>query len=252
MRAVERRWGVLFSGTQGKTNNTTHFVHLQSILLWGFRHLLAVVSLYKPWTLEHMSSPQTCRSGLHTHFIIRLRLRLALSHALTQHSTSALLSEPVRHGITPQKGGYLGAFWELIGLPFCLLRQAWIWTWALTSLMSGATRLVPEPYQVPLCNQTHLLGWPGERLPPPDQHGPVAPCCPPGRPGMLRWWQGGENPTLQIPNDVPRNVAGGVRQRLRGHQSFWEASLLSRSAATQLTHIQKLSPENKGAFLSTI
>jgi hypothetical protein len=45
-------------------------------------------------------------------------------------------------------------------------------------------------------------------------------------------------------------VAGGLRQteRLREHQSFQEASLLSKPAATQQTPVQRLSPENKGGF----
>jgi hypothetical protein len=36
--------------------------------------------------------------------------------------------------------------------------------------------------------------------------------------------------------------------REMGHQSFWEASLLSRLAATQQILIQRLSSENKGGF----
>jgi hypothetical protein len=50
IRTVERRLGVLLSGTQGKTNNTTHFVHLWLLPLWGFRSLLAIVNPYKPQT----------------------------------------------------------------------------------------------------------------------------------------------------------------------------------------------------------
>jgi hypothetical protein len=43
-------------------------------------------------------------------------------------------------------------------------------------------------------------------------------------------------------------VAGGLRQRLRRHQRFQEAGLLSKQAATQQTQVQSLSPENKGRF----
>jgi hypothetical protein len=43
-------------------------------------------------------------------------------------------------------------------------------------------------------------------------------------------------------------VEEGLRQRLRGHQSFQEASLLCKLAATQRTHVQRLSTENKGGF----
>jgi hypothetical protein len=42
--------------------------------------------------------------------------------------------------------------------------------------------------------------------------------------------------------------AGGLRQSLRGHQSFTEASLLSHLAVTRRTHVQRLSPKNKGGF----
>jgi hypothetical protein len=44
------------------------------------------------------------------------------------------------------------------------------------------------------------------------------------------------------------SVAGGLTQRLRGHQSFWEARLLSKPAPTQQTRVQRLSPENKWGF----
>jgi hypothetical protein len=41
MRTVERREGVLLSGTQGKTNNTTHFVNLWPLISQEVRLLLA-------------------------------------------------------------------------------------------------------------------------------------------------------------------------------------------------------------------
>jgi hypothetical protein len=44
-----------------------------------------------------------CRSGLCTHFITRLCLRLTLSHTLTQNSTSTPFPEPERHCFTPKK-----------------------------------------------------------------------------------------------------------------------------------------------------
>jgi hypothetical protein len=84
---------------------------------------------------------------------------------------------------SPQKAVTNG-LWEVISLPFCLLRQAWIWTWFLTSPMSGdpLPLLVPGPYWVPLCIQGspqiagrrnpplaqavywHLVGSPSSRL----------------------------------------------------------------------------------------
>jgi hypothetical protein len=39
------------------------------------------------------------------------------------------------------------------------------------------------------------------------------------------------------------------RQRLRGHQSFPKASLLSKPAVNQWTHVQRLTMDIKGAFL---
>jgi hypothetical protein len=83
-----------------------------------------------------------------------------------------------------------------------------------------------------------------------DQHGLLSPgrASPPGGLGTLNQPQGGENTTFQIPDKAPRNVAGGFRQRLKGHQSPQEASLLSKLAATQWTQVQNLSPENKGGF----
>jgi hypothetical protein len=41
---------VLLSSTQGKTNNTTHFVHLWLLPSWELRCLLATECQYKPWT----------------------------------------------------------------------------------------------------------------------------------------------------------------------------------------------------------
>jgi hypothetical protein len=55
-------------------------------------------------TLDHLSLPQTCGLGLHTHFITGPHLRLTLSHTLTQHSTSAPVPEPERQGFTLKRG----------------------------------------------------------------------------------------------------------------------------------------------------
>jgi hypothetical protein len=45
-----------------------------------------------------------------------------------------------------------------------------------------------------------------------------------------------------------QNVAGGLRQRLRGHQSFQERSLLNKLVVTPKIQVQRLSPEKKGGF----
>jgi hypothetical protein len=84
----------------------------------GFRCLLAIVSPYKPQTrgpvrahLDHMSLSQTHESGLCTHFISRLCLKLTISHTLTQHNTYTLLPEPERHNFTPKRV-LLGCLWS--------------------------------------------------------------------------------------------------------------------------------------------
>jgi hypothetical protein len=51
---------------------------------------------------------------------------------------------------------------------------------------------------------------------------------------MICWLKKSFKPVLQDSSD-----------RETGHQSFWEASLLSRPAATQRTWVQRLSPKNK-------
>jgi hypothetical protein len=91
-------------------NNTTHFVHLQPLPLQGFRYQLAVMSSYKPQTrgclgltLDDMSLPLPCRSGLCTCFATRLCLRLTFSHTVTQHSISTLLLN-LKDMVSPQKG----------------------------------------------------------------------------------------------------------------------------------------------------
>jgi hypothetical protein len=100
----------------------------------------------------------------------------------------------------------------VISLPFCLLRQAWIRMWVITSLISGAplSSLVPASHRVPLCI----------RDPYPDSSG-----------GWIllwiilsigTWWDllpvvGGHNPVTRevithhvsaIPDESPRNVVG--------------------------------------------
>jgi hypothetical protein len=54
--------------------------------------------------------------------------QLTFSYTLTQHSTSTLLPESERQGVTPKKVITRVSHWEVLNLPFCLLGQAWIWT----------------------------------------------------------------------------------------------------------------------------
>jgi hypothetical protein len=74
----------------GETNNTTHFVHLQLLSSWGFRHHLAIVSPYNPLTRGPVrvhprpyEFTTDLQSGLHAHFITRLCLEVTLSHTHT-------------------------------------------------------------------------------------------------------------------------------------------------------------------------
>jgi hypothetical protein len=139
-----------------------------------------------------MSLPWTSGSGLHTHFVTRLCLRLALSHTLTQHSTSTLLPEPERHGVTPQKVVTMVPFESWSDPPFASWgrpefepRFLPVWWMGLLGCFLRLSRFL-------FATRTHLLSLPGERLPLLDQQGPVAPGrgSPPGRPGMLSQWQG--------------------------------------------------------------
>jgi hypothetical protein len=177
--------------------------------------------------------------GLCDGFAARLHLRLTLSHALTQHSTSTLLPDPERHSFTQK--GFLECLclWALIRL-FCLLRQAWI---------QRPPKLVPEPFWVPLCNR-NLPPWFSRRDSlPSDQH--------------IWWaWQGWPSHQARDTKLVTRRwkhysksqkstqKCCRMAQTETEHQSFQETSLLSRLAVTQQIHIQRLSPENKGGFPS--
>jgi hypothetical protein len=74
-------------------------------------------------------------------------------HILSYGTILPYCSLNLRHGFTPKMVVTRMSHWEVIKFPFCLLGQAWIWTWVLTSLMSGAPLplLVPVPHWVLLC-----------------------------------------------------------------------------------------------------
>jgi hypothetical protein len=181
---------ILLSSTQGKTNNTTHFIHLWPLPSQGFRHLLAVVNLCKSQpeallglTLHHMSLLWTHRLGLQ--FASQLGC-ISGSHFHTlSHSTVLLLcSLKLRGTVSPQKVVTRVSHWELIRLLYCFLRQAWIWTWVLTSLRNRAPRLIPKPSQVPLCDWNSPPWFTGREAPSPQINPWMIPgrCSPPGRP----------------------------------------------------------------------
>jgi hypothetical protein len=56
----------------------------------------------------------------------------------------------LRDTVSPQQAVTSG-LWEVISLPFCLLRQAWIRNRVLNSTKSGAPKLDPAPQWVPWC-----------------------------------------------------------------------------------------------------
>jgi hypothetical protein len=115
-----------------------------------------------------------------------------VSHTFSYGTVLPPCSLNLTDTVSPQKAVTSG-LWEVISLPFCLLRQGWIRTWVLTSLTSGAPLplLVPTPHQVPLCIWGLHPNFPGGRIPPPDQA--VLWCLVGSSPGSLGdalWWQG--------------------------------------------------------------
>jgi hypothetical protein len=130
---------------------------------------------------------------------------LEVSYTLLPHSLN------LRDLLSPQIG-LLGCLWEVISLPFYLLRQAWIWTQVLTSLMNGAPlpSVVLVPHQVPVCIQgpdpTHQ-----------EDEYPSRSSCPLVPGGISSWQSGGCTPVTRevinhhvsgFPDKPPRNVAG--------------------------------------------
>jgi hypothetical protein len=112
----------------------------------------------------------------------------------------------------------------VISLPFCLLRQAWIWTRVLTSLTGSAPlpSLVPVPHQVPLYIWgLHLILLRG-RVPPLDQ----AVCwllmvSSPGGPGMhILATREVTNHQLHNPRPAPKKCCGNLKLRYRTLRQF--------------------------------
>jgi hypothetical protein len=85
-------------------------------------------------------------------------------HTLSHSTVLPSCSLNLRDTVSPQMVVTSG-LWEMISLPFCLLRQAWIWIQVLTCLTGGAPlpSLVPVPHEVPLCiwgpHPGSLGGW---------------------------------------------------------------------------------------------
>jgi hypothetical protein len=104
-----------------------------------------------------LASQLGCTSCLHFH-------TFSHSTVLPPHSLN------LRNMVSPPKV-VTRSLWEVINLPFCLLRQTWIWTWVLTSLASSAPlpSLVPALHCVPLCVQGTHPDLLERQIPPPDQ-----------------------------------------------------------------------------------
>jgi hypothetical protein len=176
-----------------------------------------------------MSSQWIQGSGIRTSFITRLHLRLILSHSAVLLPCSLNLKDTV----SPQKRGYLGVFESWSDSPSAFWVRPKFEPSFLPVWWAGFPSCFPSLFGFLCATVTHLLGWERGFLPS-DQHGPVAPGRGghTGGTGTLIRQQGGKNTILWILDESPRNVAGGLRKRLKGHQRFWEANLLGRPAAT--------------------
>jgi hypothetical protein len=112
-----------------------------------------------------VTSSWTCGSGLRIHFAAGLRLRLALSHThIAQYSTQ--LPEPERHGFTP-KGSYRGVLLRVDQTPLLPPEADLNSNPGSYSLMSGAPKLIPKPFRVPLCDQNSPSLFAGREAPSP-------------------------------------------------------------------------------------
>jgi hypothetical protein len=152
----------------------THFIHLQPIPLWGFRHLLAVVSPYKPWI----------RGPVRAHpwpYEFATHLQIGIPHSLC--SWTASQARTFTHSNTAQ---YLCPTpWETRFHPKRRLLGCLTGCW-LDSLSASWGRpefepgflpvwwaplpsLVPVPHQVLLCVWVPHPDSPGGWVFPPDQ-----------------------------------------------------------------------------------
>jgi hypothetical protein len=194
-----------------------------------------------------MSLPWTHRLEIHTCFITRLRVRLALSHSQSTVLTPRSLN------------------WKNTVSPLKAVTRVSLGVDQTPHLPPNAgLNLNPDSYQSDeQGSQVGSWAFPGSCVQPEL----TSSAC--QSRGSLSWintvqWHlagaaflvfwGHKASDKEVkhhppnPRWTPRNVAGGLRQRLRGQQSFWEAGLLSKPAVTQRTHVQRPSPENKGGF----
>jgi hypothetical protein len=116
--------------------------------------------------------------------------------------------------------------------------------------MSGIPRLVPKPFQVPLCNQNLPPQLTRREAPFPGstQSGSAwEGLCPPSRSGTLSWQQRGENTTLQTwisPQKYCRSAQTESERapKLSGSRFIKQASSSSEDLSP------KAEPQDKGSF----
>jgi hypothetical protein len=116
---------------------STHFVHLLPLPLPGIRQLFGPSETggpigVHPWSYEFTTEPKI-RTPLSLH-------SWAASQACSfihSHKAKYFHSLHQRDMVVPQQAVTI-SLWEVIRLPFGLLRQAWIRTWDLTSMKSDA------------------------------------------------------------------------------------------------------------------
>jgi hypothetical protein len=113
--------------------------------------------------------------------------------------------------------------------------------------MSGAPKLVPEPFWVTLCDWNSPLWFAIREVPSPQ----INTFCAAWQ-GQPSQWVGDAEWGMREKH-YPLNSGPSLQKwcqtaQTYGNQSFREASLLSRSAATQWILIQRLSTKSKGVF----
>jgi hypothetical protein len=172
---------------------------------------------------------------------------LGVSYTLS-HSTVLLSHSLNLRDTTSAQKAVTCSIWEVISLSFCLLRQAWIWTWVLTSLTNCASHplLVPASHWAPLCIQgLHPDSW--ERwVPLPDQ---AIHCClvgfSPGRENIPQWQGSWQIIISTILARSPKKCCRNLKLRYGTLRQFSRKQRFIVPAQIQQTHVQRLSPKNK-------
>jgi hypothetical protein len=125
MRPLLVTWTQLPGQEQYLHRVLTHFVHLRLLPSQGFRHLLAIVSPYNPWTRGSFRAhlrPYKFSMDLQIRALHLFHIQaMSLTHTHTHMHTSTPFSEPERHGFTLDRTTWVSGL-EVIKLSFCLLK----------------------------------------------------------------------------------------------------------------------------------